>query len=136
MPMRLRRLTRQKRFGFTLIEAVIALAILGVIAAGIALGLTSAIKGISFTDSRETAKNIAESQMEYIKGSKYSTAYAVYVPSPLPSYWNQYSTDIAVSPVAGNSDPNIQQVTVTVTYTNIYDGTLAEVVLRDFKVSN
>jgi prepilin-type N-terminal cleavage/methylation domain-containing protein len=135
MPKRFRWLKRQRESGFTLIEAVIALAILGVIAAGIALGLISAIKGVSFTDSRETAKNVAETQMEYVKASKYSSAYSLYTPSPLPSYWNQYVTNISVTQVEGNPDPNIQMITVNVSYTDIYDGGPAEVVLEDFKVN-
>jgi prepilin-type N-terminal cleavage/methylation domain-containing protein len=136
MPKRLRWLKEQREFGFTLIETVIALAILGIIAAAIALGLNSAIKGVAFTDSRETAKNIAETQMEHVKASKYSTSYSLYTPSPLPAYWNQYVTNISVTPVEGNPDPNIQMITVNVSYTNIYNGGPADVVLEDFKVSN
>ena len=136
MRKRFRWLKRQRESGLTLIETVIALAILGIIAAGIGLGLNSAIKGVSFTDSRETAKNIAETQMEYVKASKYSTSYSLYTPSPLPSYWNQYVTNISVTQVEGNPDPNIQMITVNVGYTDIYNGGPAEVVLEDFKVSN
>jgi prepilin-type N-terminal cleavage/methylation domain-containing protein len=136
MPKKLRWIKKEKQNGLTLIEVLISLAILGIIAAGIMLGLNSAVKGVAFTDSRETAKNIAETQMEYIKASKYSTSYSLYTPSPLPAYWNDYVTTISVTRVPGNPDLNIQMVTANVTYTDIYSGGQAEVILEDFKVND
>jgi prepilin-type N-terminal cleavage/methylation domain-containing protein len=125
-----------KRKGLTLIEVLIALAILGIVSVGITLGLRNAINGAASTDSRETAKNIAETQMEYIKQSKYSTEYSLYTPTPLPDYWNHYVTNIAIDRVEGNPNVNIQKITITVSYPDYYQEGSAELVLEDFKVNN
>lgn len=122
--------------GFTLIEVLISLLILGIIAVGTTGGLTHAAKTAYYTNSRETAKNIAETQMEYVKNSPYSlVSYSPYTPSSPPDYWSRYTTAIAVAAVPGNSDLNIQKITVTVSYTNIYNGTTVNTVLEDFKAN-
>jgi len=53
--------------GFTFVEVVIALAILGVIAAGFLMALATASKAIIIADERTTAESLARSQMEYVK---------------------------------------------------------------------
>ena len=57
--------------GFTLIGVVIALAILGVIAAGFLSGLAGASRALFTADERTTANNLAESQMEDAKNQPY-----------------------------------------------------------------
>jgi prepilin-type N-terminal cleavage/methylation domain-containing protein len=70
--------------GFTLVEAVIAIALLGIIAAGLFTGLGTASKVLLHTDVKETAKNLAETVMESIKGQTYSTVYSTSdIPIPL-----------------------------------------------------
>ncbi|MBA7712416.1 hypothetical protein ES703_121390 [subsurface metagenome] len=59
--------------GFTFIEVVIALAVLGIIAGGFLGGLTTASKGLMIADERETANNLAEAQMEYVKNQEYDS---------------------------------------------------------------
>jgi prepilin-type N-terminal cleavage/methylation domain-containing protein len=54
--------------GFTLIEVVISIVLLGLIAAALATGLSTASKVLLQNDTRQTAKNLAETQMEFIKG--------------------------------------------------------------------
>jgi len=53
--------------GFTLVEALVALAIIAIIAVGLfsALGTSFITTGVA--DEKSTAKNVAESQMEYVK---------------------------------------------------------------------
>jgi prepilin-type N-terminal cleavage/methylation domain-containing protein len=61
--------------GFTLVEAVISIALIGIIVAGLFTGLGTASKVLLRTDARETAKNLAETQMEYIKGQAFNSVY-------------------------------------------------------------
>jgi type II secretion system protein I len=121
--------------GFTLIEVLISIAILGIIAVGCMRGITGANNAIHYTESRETAKNVAESQMEFVKLSKFSSSYVPYTPANPPAYWSRYATTITIAQVPGNANQNIQKVTVTVSYTDIYTGAPAQTVLEDFKVN-
>ncbi len=59
--------------GFTFIEVVIALAVLGIIAVGFLGGLATASKGLLIADERETANNLAEAQMENVKNQPYDS---------------------------------------------------------------
>jgi prepilin-type N-terminal cleavage/methylation domain-containing protein len=59
--------------GFTFIEVVIALGVLGVIAVGFLSGLGTASKTLSIADERQTANNLAEAQVEYVKRQAYDT---------------------------------------------------------------
>ena len=59
--------------GFSLIEVVIALGILGIIAAAYLGSLANASQSLAVADERATAESLARSQMEYIKKESYST---------------------------------------------------------------
>ena len=112
--------------GFTFIEVVIALAIVGVIAVGFAGGLGTAAKGLLTADERETANNLAESQMEYVKNLPYAMDYD---PSPgILAEYDHYDADIDVAPLA---DGNIQKVVVSVHHQN----KLEVITLEDYKVN-
>ncbi len=60
--------------GFTLIEVVIALLLLGIIASGFLMALSTASKALILADERTTAESLARSQMEYVKNQGYITA--------------------------------------------------------------
>ena len=57
--------------GIGLIEVLIALAILGIVAAAFLSGLATASKAIYIADVRTTAESLARSQMEYVKNQPY-----------------------------------------------------------------
>jgi prepilin-type N-terminal cleavage/methylation domain-containing protein len=102
--------------GFSLIEVLISLALLGLVAGGLLGGLSVASRGVSLADARETAKNLAEYQIEYIRGqgfisSRTDQSDPYQVPSPLPSEYAGYQASILV---AGLYDDNSQKITVTV----------------------
>ncbi len=101
----------KKERGFTLIEVLVALAILGVISAAFLSALGTASRGVSITDERETAKNLAESQMEYVKSQFYADSYA---PAPIPSQYTDYSAEISVRSDISSRDSNIQNISVIV----------------------
>jgi prepilin-type N-terminal cleavage/methylation domain-containing protein len=102
--------------GFTLVETLVSVALIGVIAAGLFSGLSTSSVVLLNTDVRETSKNLAETQMEYIKGLEYST---VYNPGPLPtSVIGIYSVGINVidgSDASLGRDSYLQKIIVTIT---------------------
>ena len=59
--------------GFSLVEVLVALALLGIIGAAFLSGLATASKSILIADERTTAESLARSQMEYVKKQDYST---------------------------------------------------------------
>jgi len=62
---------RGKSRGAGAIEAMIALAILGLVAVAFLGGLSSALKATSIADERTTAQTLAQSQIEYVKSQDY-----------------------------------------------------------------
>lgn len=95
--------------GVSLIEAVVALAILGIIIATFLNGLTLTSKAAFTADERATAESLAQSQMEYVKKSAYGTEYST-APILGGKDYTDYSALIAVEPI----DTGIQKITVTV----------------------
>lgn len=103
---------RQK--GFTLIEAVVAISILAIIGVGFLGALSTSSQAVITADERETAKNIAEMQMEYVKASIWS-----WEPYPQhPDITGDYPgfTAIAIPTSIGNRDANIQRISVIVSH--------------------
>ena len=100
----------KKEKGFAFIEVVISLAIVGIIAVGFLGGLTTASKGLITADERETAKNLAEAQMEYVKNQPYSVSY-----SPSSDILDEYGGyEAYISATSLQDDGNIQKITITV----------------------
>ena len=100
----------KKQKGFTLVEVLVALVILGVLASALLLGVSTALKSSATSDELATAESLARSQMEYIKNEPYAGSYTV----PVPAEYNSagYSTTIAVQPVTGKV--GLQQITISV----------------------
>ena len=101
--------------GITLIETVVALAILGAIAVIFLSGLATASKAAFITDEQATAESLAQSQMEWVKNASYVYSATEYSPAPVPGgkdYIN-YSATINVEPLH-DSDDGIQKIIVTV----------------------
>jgi prepilin-type N-terminal cleavage/methylation domain-containing protein len=125
--------------GFSFIEVVIALGVLGMIAVGFLSGLGTASKGLLIADERETANNLAEAQVESIKNQPYDDDVLLH---PEPQYYlitdipSGYSID---QPMAVRLDPDldglddddgIQKIKVTVRHNG------KEVLtLEDYKVN-
>lgn len=57
--------------GITLIEVIIALAILGIIGLAFLGALSTASNAVFITDERATAESLARTEMEYIKSQDY-----------------------------------------------------------------
>lgn len=95
--------------GFSLIETLIALAILGITAVGILSGLGLGTQVTMNTREREAARDLAVAQMEYIKHSPYQDMpYNINPGLDLGGH----SMTVAVDPI----DDFEQKVTISVSY--------------------
>ena len=115
-----------KQEGFTLIEVLVAIAILGIIGVGFLLAMAGAYKGNILADERATADSLARLEMEYVKTSPYIQApWSYTIPgSPpswdasrisLPSESSNYSIDVQAT-LLHPTDDGIQVITITVNH--------------------
>ncbi len=103
----IKRLKKQR--GFTLIEVIIAMALLGVIAIAFLGALASASSAIIIADERTTAESLARSQMEYVKNRDFSdnpwsyeiTDTSRTVLDLAPSWWDEDNPPLLSSNYAG-----------------------------------
>ncbi len=110
------RIFTRRESGITLIETVVALAILGTIAVIFLSGLTTTSKAAFIFDEQATAESLARSQMEWAQNADYVYDTTEYSPTAIPNskdYLN-YSATIAAESL-NNPDDGIQKITVTVT---------------------
>ena len=61
--------------GQSLIEVLIALAILGIVAVTFLIALTTSSTAVIIADERTTAESLARSELEYVKNSPYNPSY-------------------------------------------------------------
>jgi prepilin-type N-terminal cleavage/methylation domain-containing protein len=96
--------------GFSLLENLIAMAVLGIIGVTLLSGLALAARSNIIANEITTAETIAKSQMDYVKNLPYNnSASPGYTPDTdkIPS---GYTVDISVSEL----EKFLQQITVTV----------------------
>ncbi len=122
--------------GFTLVEVLIASVLLTIVATGILVGLITASRVLFVNDSSETAKNLAETQMEFVKQQTFiaGSGTSVYTAAPIPSAQSAYS--ISINVISGPNltpprDSYLQEIIITVTG----PGSLTHPPLIDFKVN-
>jgi len=101
--------------GMTLVETVVALAILGTIAIVFLSGLAISSKAVIIADEQTTVESLAQSQLEWVKGADYVYETAEYSPAPIPTGqdYTDYSANITAEPLH-TPDDGIQKITVTV----------------------
>ena len=124
--------------GFTFIEVIIAVALIGIIAGGFLAALAASSNNTRMSDERTTAESLARTEMEYVRNSVYVMAsweYQLPDTSPswdashsLPAGYTGYTVHVAASPLR-MIDDGIQSIVVTVSH----DG-LAVFSLEDYKV--
>ncbi len=114
--------------GFTLIEVIIAMALLGIISIAFLGALATASKALIIADERATAESLARSQIEYVKNQDYidysEDPHEVYDEITPPAGFSldftaePFDTDTGLSynEVGGifDQDDGIQKITVTV----------------------
>ena len=104
--------------GFSLIEVVISIAILGILVVGILSALGTGFKVLSQTDERETAKNLLEGQMESIAQQSYRAdgQYTLTVPPEYSGY--TLRLEPAVDTLSSDNDTaHLQKITIVATHT-------------------
>jgi prepilin-type N-terminal cleavage/methylation domain-containing protein len=120
-------LSTRPEHGFTLLEVLLAILILSIISLGLVASLGGASKTLLFTDTRETARNFAQYEMEYIKALNYSPGVTTY-PAPIThADYPGFTAANSVTTLHANP-PGEQQITVTVTGNNV------TYTLQDYKI--
>ena len=117
--------------GATLIEVLIAIALLGMIAVPFLTALSTSSRALIIADERTTAESLVRGEIEYVKSQDYcdapwsyevtSTGSTPSVPGhpdwlashALPDNCKDYSLTVDASPVEGKGE-GIQNITVTV----------------------
>jgi type II secretory pathway pseudopilin PulG len=95
--------------GFTLIEVLIACALSAAIVAGLIVVIATSTKIMIRTKNEETAKDIAASEIEYIRSVPYADSYL------LPPLSSPYSNFTVTSPVVTKYiEMNEQQIEIDV----------------------
>lgn len=105
----------KKQRGFTILEMIVAIAIIGVTSVTFLRGFSTASIGTALFDERETGKNMAESLMEYIRTQNYAANYTLNstMNSTYSDAYPGYTWNITVNNVMAR-DGNIQKITVNV----------------------
>jgi len=119
----------KKEKGFTAIEVIVALALLGIIAVAFLGGLATASKAIFIADERTTAESLARSQMEYIKNLPYEYEATQYGIDPNLTL-DGYALSVTADPLR-DPDDGIQKITVTIGHHDKPE----VIVLEDYKVN-
>ena len=114
--------------GFTLIEVLVSLALLGVILAGILGALGTSSKATVTNDVQTTAQNLAEGQMEYVRNQPYDVGnppgYALI--SGIPIGYSVSCTAIWQDPEGDGSDDDdgLQKIVVAVDFGGVTAATV------------
>jgi hypothetical protein len=98
--------------GFSLIEVLLASFIIITVGVGLLAALTLTSRVVLKTDSRETARNLAVAQIEYIKSLDFSDSHYDYDPDLIPE--NSDYTVAVVDPPQALEDGHLQMITVVV----------------------
>ena len=114
----------KKERGFSLVEVLVALAIMGIVAAGFLMALTNSSAQTMTADVLATAESISRTQMESIKSETYQTN-APTTPSlytkifSMPSAsWDVTWTVTRLDPknLHDGSEQGMQEIAITVKY--------------------
>jgi type II secretory pathway pseudopilin PulG len=112
---RIRRKLREER-GMALLEALVALAILGLTAVAFLGGLGTVFRAGGISDVRSTAESLATSQLEQIRDTGYSYNATAYDAAALPDATDYAGYAVNITAVALNSpDDGVQRLTVNIT---------------------
>jgi prepilin-type N-terminal cleavage/methylation domain-containing protein len=95
--------------GFTLIEVLVAVVMIGIITGGVIMVISTSTKILISVKNKETAKDIASTEMEYIRSQPYSD-YGYTMPA-LPAI---YSNFVVPSPTITPLNMNEQQIDIYV----------------------
>jgi type II secretory pathway pseudopilin PulG len=109
--------------GFILIEVLVSIALLGIIGAGFLGALVTSSRTLIVADIRQTAKNFAEAQLEYIRSLPYDVSYAPSseINAVYPNFSVVTQLDNRVhGEILNSRDMNIQKLTIAVQHQDKY----------------
>ena len=98
----------KSEMGSSLIETIVALALLGIIGVSFLGALTQTSSSRLIADEHASARTLAESQMENVRRQTYAFSYD---PVPIPAEYPDYSAEIGIDNMRNG---NIQKITVTI----------------------
>jgi prepilin-type N-terminal cleavage/methylation domain-containing protein len=93
--------------GISLIETIVAVAILGIISAAFLGALATTSSARATNDERTSAKILAETILENIKTENYTASYTPAIPAEFPGYTATVST-------TNERNGNIQKIVITI----------------------
>jgi prepilin-type N-terminal cleavage/methylation domain-containing protein len=99
--------------GFSLIEVLISLAIISILAVGFSSSLANAFRASGQIDRMDTARALAQSQMEYVKEQAFNPSGIYLTNDTIMSEYPGYSVQISAIP-AVDRDALIQKVSVAI----------------------
>jgi len=94
--------------GTTLIEVLIAIAILGMIAVPFLTALSTSSRALIIADERTTAESLVRSEIEYVKSQEYDANGTYAEIADVPVGYNVYLVNVT------ELMPGLQEITVTV----------------------
>lgn len=100
--------------GFTLIEVICSIFILGLALVALQQMVSSGFKSNAITEQRLIAYNLLEWEMEYLQSVDFDELYGIVPPDPDVS---GYNIDVAVVDTANN----LYTINVTISGTNAFD---------------
>lgn len=109
---RIKRILQGHSKGLTLVELVIAMALMGIIVVALLGGLSNAIMALHFADVQATAESLARSEMEYAKQS-YESGTGNYTDTGRPGY-EGYAVSVGFWFL--DEEEELLEITVTVSH--------------------
>lgn len=97
--------------GFSLLEVLVSLMVLAMIGLAFLSALATGTKATLIMDERATARNLACSQMEYVRSQDYSASYTPEIPDGMD--YVGYSAIITAESLH-DPDDDIQKITVKI----------------------
>jgi prepilin-type N-terminal cleavage/methylation domain-containing protein len=121
----------RKENGFSLVETVISIALMGILAAAYLGSLSTCLRVLIDTDRQQTALTLAEHQLEYVKSLAYALTYAS---DNIPAEYNGYSVTVSTAEVVSR-DINLQKIMIIVSFHDKPVILTDDVTLQGFKVN-
>ena len=121
----MRKAKRSKKNGFSLVEVLVALALLAIVGGGFLMVLANSSSNALTSDNRATAESIARTQMEWVKSLPYdgSDNPPAYSPEALAAPLSAANWKVLVSAVrldpkndGISNDDGLQKITITVQF--------------------
>lgn len=107
------RLLLNGQAGISLLETIVALAILGVVALALLSGLATGVTATSVTEERAIAESLLRSQIEYVESRAYVSYPAQYTINPLLNIPTGWAIPTPTTSLVHATDDGLQKVAVS-----------------------